>query len=341
MDTTSKTKSERVVRMQVASDLHIEFQQRPDFDKLVASTSASVLILAGDIGSPKLPSYGAFLGAMAARYEHVIVIAGNHEYYGGTSPKAPTMADLALMMREACAPYANVHLLDDESLVIDSVRYVGSTLWSRIPAALARRCAKDDNDYHYIRTSTSERDGGQDDPTKEKKRPSPWTSIDTYADGEDDQKWRDQSGSAHGGRKTAMSDSGRLTVDDTNALHAAAVEFIENEIADAVAADNQPVVVVTHHAPSFKSIHKRYATSLLTCAFVTDLERLMQPPVVLWVHGHTHTASDYEVPCDPARPEEGPSVRVVNNPLGYDEERLHSGYVADKVVEIVLNSAQQ
>ncbi|AVK77285.1 Metallophosphatase [Pandoravirus macleodensis] len=339
MDTSNNAKSERVVRIQVASDLHIEFQQRPDFDKLVVPTSASVLILAGDIGSPKLPSYGAFLGVMAARYEHVIVIAGNHEYYGGTSPKAPTMADLALMMREACAPYANVHLLDDESVVIDGVRYVGSTLWSRIPAALARRCAKDDNDYHYIHVSAPERDDGQDDPTKKKKSPSPWTFVDTYADGEDDQKCHDQSGSAHGGRKTA-SDTERLTVDDTNALHAAAVEFIEKEVADAVAADNQPVVVISHHAPSFKSIHKRYATSLLTCAFVTDLERLMQSPVVLWVHGHTHTASDYKVACDPARPEEGPSVRVVNNPLGYAEERLHSGYVADKVVEIVVGGTQ-
>lgn len=337
--------SARVVRIQVASDLHIEFKQRPDFDKLVAPTSASILILAGDIGSPKQPSYGAFLGAMAARYEHVLVIAGNHEYYGGTSPDAPTMADLALLMRGACAPYANVRLLDDESVVIDGVRYVGSTLWSRIPEALARRCAKDDNDYHYIRTSTVPEDDNGDTnnaqgaPTKKKKK-RPSTFVDTYADGEDDQKWRHPSANAHGGHPANASNTGRLTVDDTNALHAAAVEFIQQEVAEAAAAGNQPVVIITHHAPSFKSIHKRYATSLLTCAFVTDLERLMQPPVALWVHGHTHTASDYNVPCDPARAEEGPSVRVVNNPLGYAEERLHSGYVVDKVVEIIVNSVQ-
>ncbi|WBR14737.1 Metallophosphoesterase [Pandoravirus kuranda] len=344
MDATAAAKSARIVRIQVASDLHIEFQRRPDFDKLVAPTSASVLILAGDIGSPKQPSYGAFLGAMAARYEHVIVIAGNHEYYGGTSSDAPTMADLALLMREACAPHANVHLLDDESVVIDGVRYVGSTLWSRIPDALARRCAKDDNDYHYIRTSTSPEDnnGDQGVLTKKKtRRPSPWTFVDTYADGEDDQKWRGPSGTAHGSRPTKATGTGRLTVDDTNALHAVAVEFIRQETADAAATGDQPVVVITHHAPSFKSIHKRYATSLLTCAFVTDLERLMKPPMALWVHGHTHTASDYCVPCDPTRPEGGPSVRVVNNPLGYAEERLHSGYVADKVIEITVVGGAQ
>lgn len=136
---------------------------------------------------------------------------------------------------------------------------------------------------------------------------------------------------------TLSNGDGLLTVDDTNALHAA-VDFIEEQIADAAAAPEdrrQPVVVLAHRAPSFKSFHRRYATSLLTCAFVTNLERLVRPHVVLWLHGHTHTASDYE---DETRGAGGAphTVRAVNNPMGYRQERAHSGYVKDKVVEVAV-----
>lgn len=331
------------VRIQVASDLHLELrdaQAAQRIDDIIAPTGASVLALVGDIGSPAKASYATFIAAAAARYAHVLVIAGNHEYYGGSAPDAPTMADLAAAMRETCAAHANVHFLDDDAVVLDGVRYVGSTLWSFVPDAFRRRCTKDMNDYHLIRVA------GRAPDAPRKRRASRWTVIDTYADGEDDCRWLggsdDGDGDSEGGRRSsppALSNGdGLLTVDDTNALHAAAVDFLGEQIAEAAAAPEdrrQPVVVLTHHAPSFKSIHRRYATSLLTCAFVTDLERLMRPPVVLWLHGHTHTASDYEVET---RDGDGTAhtVRVVNNPMGYREERAHSGYVKDKVVQVVV-----
>lgn len=334
------------VRIQVASDLHLEFAdpETLNVDEIVAPTGASILALVGDIGSPAKPIYGTFLAAMAARYEHVLVIAGNHEYYGGSAPDAPTMADLAVMIREACAAHANVHFLDDDIVVIDGVRYVGSTLWSFVPEALRKRCTKDMNDYHLIRTTNVHT------PTEPlpKRRPSKWTFVDTYADGEDDSRWHgdNDEDSRRSSAPSLSNGDGLLTVDDTNALHAAAVEFLQEQIAEAavVSTGGQPVVVLTHHAPSFKSIHRRYATSLVTCAFVTDLERLMRPPVVLWLHGHTHAACDYEVTIGSDTDGNGNgsgtdadtkhTVRVVNNPLGYREERAHSGYAKDKVVEI-------
>ena len=49
-----------------------------------------------------------------------------------------------------------------------------------------------------------------------------------------------------------------------------------------------PTVVITHHAPSRKSIHPRFAHSLLSACFVSDAERLLGGArVQLWVHGHT------------------------------------------------------
>lgn len=69
-----------------------------------------------------------------------------------------------------------------------------------------------------------------------------------------------------------------------------------------------PTVVVTHHAPSPRSIHPRFAGSLLNGCFVSDLERLMGGDrVALWIHGHTHDSFDYTVR----------GTRVLCNPRGY------------------------
>jgi hypothetical protein len=69
-----------------------------------------------------------------------------------------------------------------------------------------------------------------------------------------------------------------------------------------------PTVVVTHHAPSAKSIHPRFAGSILNAAFISDLEHLLgHERVDLWIHGHTHDSFDYCVN----------GTRVLCNPRGY------------------------
>ena len=69
-----------------------------------------------------------------------------------------------------------------------------------------------------------------------------------------------------------------------------------------------PTVVVTHHAPSRKSIHPRFADSPLNACFVSDAEHLLDGArVALWIHGHTHDSFDYVVN----------GTRVVCNPRGY------------------------
>ena len=69
-----------------------------------------------------------------------------------------------------------------------------------------------------------------------------------------------------------------------------------------------PTVVITHHAPSPRSIHPTFAGSLLNGCFVSDAEHLMDGErVTLWIHGHTHNSFDYH--CN--------GTRVVCNPRGY------------------------
>jgi predicted phosphodiesterase len=88
-----------------------------------------------------------------------------------------------------------------------------------------------------------------------------------------------------------------------------------------------PTVVITHHAPSSKSIHPRFAGSLLNGCFVSDLERLMGGERArLWIHGHTHDSFDYTVH----------GTRVLCNPRGYVVQGVGENPVFDPalVVEV-------
>ncbi len=75
-----------------------------------------------------------------------------------------------------------------------------------------------------------------------------------------------------------------------------------------------PTVVITHHAPSRKSIHPRFADSPLNACFVSDAERLLDGRRVrLWIHGHTHDSFDYLVN----------GTRVLCNPRGYAKDGVN------------------
>ena len=80
-------------------------------------------------------------------------------------------------------------------------------------------------------------------------------------------------------------------------------------------AKNEDVIVVTHFAPSYQSIHERYkATSVpeINLHFASNLDDLIlgNPNIKLWVHGHTHTQFDYMIG----------DTRIVCNPSGYANE---------------------
>ncbi len=86
-----------------------------------------------------------------------------------------------------------------------------------------------------------------------------------------------------------------------------------------------PTVVVTHHAPSRRSVHPRFADAPLNAAFASDVERLMGGGrVALWVHGHMHDSFDYGVR----------GTRVVCNPRGYAGIEENPAFDPRLVVEV-------
>ena len=93
------------------------------------------------------------------------------------------------------------------------------------------------------------------------------------------------------------------------------------------AAHDGPTVVITHHAPTRKSIHPRFVDSLLNACFVSDAERLIRADrAQLWIHGHTHDSFDYIVN----------GTRVVCNPRGYAKAGVNENprFDPDLMIEV-------
>ncbi len=92
---------------------------------------------------------------------------------------------------------------------------------------------------------------------------------------------------------------------DAKAMHEQTVRRMREVLAEPFAG---PTVVVSHHAPSPRSIHRQYAGHPANGAFVSNLEPLIEELApTLWVHGHVHNSMDYRVGA----------TRVVANPRGY------------------------
>lgn len=114
---------------------------------------------------------------------------------------------------------------------------------------------------------------------------------------------------------------GLFRPDHARAMHLEQVGWIRERLADEFSGST---ILVTHHLPHPRSIHRKYWGSGLNPSFASDLSRLMGPPVALWIHGHTHESCDYI--------EEG--TRVICNPRGYGPFELNAAFDPILTVEI-------
>lgn len=105
-------------------------------------------------------------------------------------------------------------------------------------------------------------------------------------------------------RITRDDGSAAFSPDDAAALFHEGARWIDERLAEPF---DGPTVVVSHHSPSPRSIHPRFAESILNPCFVSDAEWLLDGRATLWIHGHSHDSFDYEVA----------GTRVVCNPRGY------------------------
>ena len=252
------------MKLNILSDLHLTFADMP-----LPQNEADVVVLAGDIARP------AKAMAWASRFgKPVLYVAGNHEFYGGSMP------EVSEELKRLCAG-TRVRVLDNDAVVIDGVRFLGTTLWTDflLYPQRARRKAALDEAMHLMYDFKKIRSG----------------------DGQH-----------------------LFTPEDSASLFQANATWLAARFAEP---HDGPTVVITHHAPSPRSIHPRFADSLLNPCFISDAESLVEASgAALWIHGHTHDSFDYAIA----------GTRVVCNSRGYwlEGRNENARFDADFVVEI-------
>ncbi|HVZ57835.1 MAG TPA: metallophosphoesterase [Chitinophagaceae bacterium] len=133
------------MKIQVASDLHLEFPENRDYLKAHPLTpTGDLLLLAGDVVPlEKIELAGDFLSYCSDHFACTYWVPGNHEYYQADA------ADYPGPFREAIC--SNLFLVNNWSVQHGSVRFLFSTLWTRIRPAFADWIYHGFNDFHQIR----------------------------------------------------------------------------------------------------------------------------------------------------------------------------------------------
>ena len=120
------------MRIQLFSDLHLE--RDPTFEPLV-HPGTDVVVLAGDIGSYQARSRLQDEDFGLARFSprrfspapRVLYVPGNHEF------DSLEYEDAYERLQRVCA-HLGIEWLDGQTVVIDGVRFIGSTLWADFDA---------------------------------------------------------------------------------------------------------------------------------------------------------------------------------------------------------------
>lgn len=287
------------------SDIHLELCEDSSisFEWLLPSQEDCMIILAGDIGDPFANHFEHLIQFLSNHYKAIVYVPGNHEYYSSTFDLVTVTSPLEQCMIEATIPceakslsppkfectsnkrrhsagimkrshrksacfdmtpstktyestnerikelmllYPKYHPLINDTIVIDGVTFVGSTLWSWIPESEETKAELCLNDFK--RTS--------------------------------------------------------ITIEQYKYLHKEAVEFLNKTIKNT----ETPIIVATHHLPSYKMIAPKFQSHPLNCCFASHCDFLLHPKVSKWICGHSHAPHTYK--------------QCSSNPIGYPYERI-------------------
>jgi predicted phosphohydrolase len=264
----------------IISDMHVT---QADMTAEIEIPPADVCLCAGDVS--EFVEHGLeFLKRRIAPTIPVVLVLGNHDYYGNTIAGALAEA------RERGDGH-NIHILENDTLAIDHIRIIGATLWT---------------DYHIPW-------GAEDElPLPERAQAAVYFCRREMLD------FRE----IHGSPPFPDGMPRLIASREIIARHAESKGFISNEMAKPW---NGKTIVMTHHAPSPRSLLKQYQGRAANAAFASDLtEVILKGRPDIWVHGHIHQFHDYI---------EG-DTRVICNPLGYRHERGKNGYRSGFVIEL-------
>jgi Icc-related predicted phosphoesterase len=129
------------MKVQIFSDLHLEGFRDPNIIWEYVTPQAPVAVVAGDINSRE---FEHTCNIIASKFEHVIVVLGNHEWYKKDISWRPDQSKLA----------DNVHVLNQGVYEHDDVVFIGATLWSDFKNQdwfVMDGAKRGINDFHIIR----------------------------------------------------------------------------------------------------------------------------------------------------------------------------------------------
>lgn len=280
------------MRIRVLSDLHITHEHNDWRD--VPDVECDVTVVLGDVANP-MTSGLEWVGRSFSR--PLIYVPGNHCFYRGLpgSGEEGTFYQAQMERGREMAKRLDLILLQNESVEINDVRFVGATLWS---------------DFSILPPGFSMRDAMSQ--SQKGWSPAGGRSWDSYHN--DFREIR------FGGR----SNRHRFTPSQMLSLHRDSRAFLERELATPFAGET---VCLTHMSPSRRSLESGMHEH--DWLYACSLEYLMEDESApaLWCHGHIHRNRDYvvgntRVVCNPRGYAAGPRAR--ENP----------DFIPDLVVEV-------
>ena len=247
------------MKIQLLSDLHLEVH--PHWQPTPAP-GADVLVLAGDIGSYQAgsllqdPDFGlARFSPKQGWPTPVLLVPGNHEY-------DTQDFDAAHARLRETAERLGMVWLEREIVVLQGVRFVGTTLWTDFDALAPKPPAASGSGPATANLLAQQL----------KARDKASRAANYYL------------------RKTLVTRQGEPWLAPGLREQALACQaWLRNALTTPF---DGPTVAVTHFAPSLKSADVRYGLTPGTAGFCNALDELL-PLAQLWLHGHLHAPSDY------------------------------------------------
>jgi hypothetical protein len=295
MSMSGPTAATQRLRLQLASDLHLE--RYPDF-VLEPAPDADVLVLAGDIGSyqsgsrllhahPPDADFG--LGQFSplrpgSPWKQVLFVPGNHEFDG------IDLAETYPRLRATCERLGLIWL-DGEEVIINGVRFLGTTLWSDFSALAARE-----------RNITAQ-----------------MKALDKAL----------RAANFYLRKNSTLRDGAPMLAEDLRELALRSQTWLSEALQQRF---DGPTVVVTHFAPTLHSADPRYGLTPGTAGFCNGLNALL-PFADLWLHGHLHCPNDHTV-RGMRNDGSDWACRIVANPRGYFSKGEQAGFVPHCVVAV-------
>ena len=113
------------MKLQIVSDLHLEFQRKADIEFKLPKTDSDVIVMAGDIGVGFDEEYEFCKYIIETHQKPVIFVLGNHSFYEG-------FADVTeIRDKWRNVNYPGLVFLDEGlEAVIDGVTFIGGTMWT-------------------------------------------------------------------------------------------------------------------------------------------------------------------------------------------------------------------